>query len=76
MICYLDMTFCPYWEKCTKAQNCARALTQDVIEQAKMLGLPICRFSARPGCFREDDLVECPHCGSFLDDGECPNDRP
>ena len=31
MICYRDMTFCGYYRDCSKASECNRPLTDDVI---------------------------------------------
>lgn len=57
MIGYLDMTFCPYWEKCSDSQTCPRALTQDVLDGAKKWwgesDAPIAMFSEKPSCFKE-----------------------
>ena len=52
MICYKDMTFCPYWEDC-KEKDCPRALTPDVCERANDIGLPICEFANKPDCWEE-----------------------
>jgi len=55
MICYRDMTFCPYWSNCKKGKDCSRALTSDVIEKAnKWWGddnPPIMTFSEKPDCY-------------------------
>ena len=50
MMCYRDMTFCPYYKICSK-ENCGRALTSKVNEAAKRLGLSICQFAEKPDCF-------------------------
>lgn len=30
MMCYLDMTFCPFWSECKHGDDCYRALTEEV----------------------------------------------
>lgn len=52
MICYRDMTFCPFWEECADS-DCPRATTDKVREAAKAIGLPICFFANKPDCFKE-----------------------
>ncbi len=52
MICYRDMTFCPFFG-CVSAGSCPRALTDDVRELARAAGLPICQFVDRPDCWEE-----------------------
>jgi hypothetical protein len=44
------MTFCPH-EECSKFKICIRAFTQEVEEEAKEIGLPVCYFSSKPECF-------------------------
>lgn len=52
MICYRDMTFCSYWRKCLHGDEaCGRILDKSVLHSARALGLPICRFDGKPGCF-------------------------
>jgi len=51
MICYRDMTFCPFWVQCTEALKCHRALTKKVAVAATKLGLPIAQFTEKPECF-------------------------
>lgn len=53
MICYRDMTFCPYHEDCAEAKNCSRPLTEDVRERADRIGLPIAQFQVKPGCWEQ-----------------------
>lgn len=54
MICFRDMTFCPFWQDCDKAANCHRPLTDHVVERAKVWwgsdDAPIARFSEKPDC--------------------------
>lgn len=57
MMCYRDMTFCPYFKECKEGGLCSRALTDEVKENAKKWwgkeGAPICRFIEKPECFKE-----------------------
>ena len=54
MMCYKDMTFCKE-DKCKKWDECHRALTDEVKEDAaKWWGdedYPICAFKDEPDCF-------------------------
>jgi hypothetical protein len=52
MICYKDMTFCPFLE-CGKSVNCARALTEKIKSDAEGFGLLIAEFLEKPGCFED-----------------------
>ncbi len=52
MICYLDMTFCSFYQECEK-YDCPRALTPEVKKRAEKIGLPICQFIEKPDCFKE-----------------------
>ena len=55
MICYKDMTFCPFWEHCKDGPTCHRALTDKVQEQAVVwwgsVDAPICQYMNEPECF-------------------------
>lgn len=57
MLCYKDMTFCIFYEGCTKASTCGRALTTEVKEAAdKWWGsrngkAPISIFTSIPDCY-------------------------
>ncbi len=53
MLCFRDMTFCPYYCDCEKGSVCMRALTPSVEADAKTFGLDVCRFLERPECFVE-----------------------
>ena len=63
MMCYRDMTFCPFHEGCAKADTCPRALTNEVWAAAKRWwaneddpegeGAPIAQFSEKPDCHKE-----------------------
>ena len=53
MLCYKDMTFCPFWMYCKYGEDCERALTLEVLEDAESFGLPIARFAEKPKCFVE-----------------------
>ena len=51
MICYKDKTFCPYYLICKNGDNCDRALTQKIKENAKRLECQIARHDEFPECF-------------------------
>ena len=60
MMCYMDMTFCKYWEKCANGKDCPRALNEKVIEGAKKWAHwtdepPICVYTEKPDCFVEKE---------------------
>lgn len=50
MLCYRDMTFCPYWQDCAQADDCPRPLTDEVRRKAESFKLPIMQFGGKPGC--------------------------
>ena len=50
MLCYGDMTFCPFFGDCAKAEICCRPLTADVAIAAEHFGLPVARFIDKPEC--------------------------
>lgn len=58
MICYRDMTFCPFYGKCRISHSCHRPLTPTVKQDAEQCGLPICRFAEKPECFIPIDMGE------------------
>ena len=61
MMCYRDMTFCPFYENCAKASNCHRPLTPKVQEAAAQWAakfikdgdVPIAVFHEKPDCHEE-----------------------
>ena len=53
MMTYRDMTFCRFHDDCAAGTDCARQLTQAVMDDAKRLGLLISQFVERPECFEE-----------------------
>ena len=57
MICYKDMTFCPFYKDC--ANPCFRSLTDEVWRTAKNWWKdddpPICQYMSKPDCFKEKD---------------------
>jgi hypothetical protein len=53
MMCYRDMTFCPFWQECIRGHNCERALTKTVEHRAALAKLEICRWTEKPECFKE-----------------------
>lgn len=50
-ICYLDMSFCPFWTDCAKGPTCYRAITLDVEKGAEEIGLPIAKYVDQPECY-------------------------
>ena len=59
-MCYRDMTFCPFWEKCKDGHECKRALTDEVKAGAKrwmpsIKDPPISIFTDKPECFKSFD---------------------
>lgn len=54
MMCYKDMTWCPFFGDCKKANECDRPLTAEVIIAAKAWwgkdDPPICVFTEKPSC--------------------------
>lgn len=61
MMSYMDMTFCTYYETCSKAKTCFRPLTPEVRKQADKWwgagkdGAPIAIFSEKPSCHKENN---------------------
>jgi len=54
MICYRDMTFCPFYKECKAGSTCLRAFTPAVSAAAEKWGgknAPVCLFTERPDCF-------------------------
>lgn len=51
MICYRDMTFCPFHEKCIGGKDCHRALNDEITRGAIAHKLPISRFTDKPWCY-------------------------
>ena len=55
MICYRDMTFCPYHLLCKNGHTCERAMTKEVYEGANRWwgrsGAPIAYYGELPECF-------------------------
>jgi hypothetical protein len=62
MMCYKDMTFCRFYEDCTKAKECHRPYTPEVKAAAeKWWGsedAPVCFFMNKPACHSDNDAVE------------------
>ena len=52
MLCYKDRTFCPYWKNCSHGDTCVRALTDEVLEDAKRICLAIAQYGDEPKCFK------------------------
>jgi hypothetical protein len=57
MLCYRDITFCSYYNKCDKQGTCGRELTPQVERDADEWwgspGAPISKYSCQPECFKE-----------------------
>lgn len=55
VMCFRDMAFCKYWKKCAKGEECRRALTEKVKEDAEKWwggkNYPISWFADKPECF-------------------------
>ena len=50
MICYRDMTFCPYYAQCESGFTCYRAYTVNVRKMAKSSTLPVAVFNEPSEC--------------------------
>lgn len=57
MMAYRDMTYCG-GDGCAKFVGCARALTQDVRERAKAIGLPVAQVTEprKMSCYEEHKI--------------------
>lgn len=53
MMCYRDMTFCRYYNTCVEGDNCERAMTQEVIDDADRHNMLISEFAEKPECYSE-----------------------
>jgi hypothetical protein len=56
MLCYRDRTFCRFWKDCKRGDVCIRKLTDEVIDKATAISLPICEYNEKPDCFIEKKL--------------------
>lgn len=58
MICYQDRTFCSFYRECNDGAMCDRALTDEVLEDAKRWfgesGAPVSEFAYKPECFKSN----------------------
>ena len=52
MITYRDMTFCNSWDECVWGSECHRSITDDVIDGAKEIRLPL-SIAEKFECFKE-----------------------
>lgn len=52
MLCYRDMTFCPFHANCADAPKCSRPLTDEVKERAAKARLDVAVFVEKPQCHR------------------------
>jgi hypothetical protein len=59
MICYLDKTFCTFYETCDKKNTCSLPLTPQVKANAKKWwgeeGAPIAVFTEKPECHTDSN---------------------
>ena len=57
MMCFRDMTFCPYSSKCWHGDTCKRAWTKDLQAEAEAWwgkpGAPVAFYDDKPDCFKE-----------------------
>lgn len=60
MICYKDMTFCPFYTRCKEGLGCARAFTPTIKHRAETFGkeqgfkdgFPVSQFIDPPKCLK------------------------
>jgi hypothetical protein len=69
MIHYKDMTFCRYHKNCAGSKDCGRALTDEVLKDAKKWvnswtkdpemidNPPLCLFSQQPECYVDQNFT-------------------
>lgn len=76
MMCYRDMTFCPFHLGCAKGSTCPRAYTDAVKSGAReWMGddAPVCLYAERPDCWRtcrhDCDVDALGRCYSDADSG-------
>lgn len=62
MMCYRDMTFCPFFRDCKHRDECPRPLTAEVRIAAEKHGMPISQYIDKPDCHEEDTPApaQCP----------------
>ena len=51
MICYKDRTYCPFHILCSVTTDECDMLTDEIIEEAQKVNLPIAQYSGFPPCF-------------------------
>jgi hypothetical protein len=56
MLCYKDRLFCSF-KNCVKFNECSRAMTMSVEEDARKAKLPIDLYCSRPDCYEESEDV-------------------
>lgn len=54
-MCYKDRSWCSYYQTCTNAPGCDRAMTEKDFELARDLNLPISWMIDKPSCYKEED---------------------
>ena len=60
MLCYKDITFCPFWEECKDGSKCKIALTDEIYEAGikwskevvETDDVLICQLVNKPDCFK------------------------
>lgn len=61
MMCYLDMTFCEFYNQCEVGERCPRALTPEIQDNAERWygkpNPPFCLFMDKPKCFQEKEVL-------------------
>lgn len=63
MICYKDMTFCPFFEDCAKAKDCHRPLYEYHRVNAAEIGLPITHYASKPDCHEKNHNADVGEMG-------------
>ncbi len=51
---YNNTIYCDFWKKCMRSEDCIKALTDEVIEGAYKVRLPICKYGKEPFCFESE----------------------
>jgi hypothetical protein len=48
MLCYMDRTFCPFWEECKEGEGCSAK-----VPKTGEGDLPIALYVDKPSCFED-----------------------
>jgi hypothetical protein len=59
MISYRDMTFCSLSSTCAWSDKCSRTITEQVIEDAKKVGLPLSVSEFKCYTPKKTESVDC-----------------